>query len=280
MRVHPLADSAARLDPWFAFDVGIPAGPGWCSLAEATGLVGEWLDRLPASVAGLRNVAAAGTSLKFANCILRPLMAILHVHRRVPEFSAADVFVHRRDDGIFDRLALARVPVAALADDAAAGSPSVTVLGGPAELVARAADGIHDVFSPVLQAIRLDGRYGLAGLWGGVSDMIGATSLLVARQSGLPQPLVWARTEQLLDELSGHSGHSRPRPTPFTVHYSGGAAMFTVKGTCCLRYREHGLRAGQAPERCDAYCHTCPFADETLRRRHYATEMERRHTGR
>lgn len=168
MCVHPLADTVARLDSWFDVEFGTPMGPGWCSLAETTDLVGGWLDRLPASGVGLRNVAAAGTSLKLANCVLRPLMALLHAHGRFPDITAADIFVHRQDDGIFDRLALAPVSVVALV-----GSPGVRVVSGPAELVAHAAGRIYDVFSPVVQAIRLNGRHGPPGLWGGVSDMIG-----------------------------------------------------------------------------------------------------------
>jgi hypothetical protein len=261
---HPMTDMGRRLDgrgPRFGFASPVPSGPGWHSLSEAAadGRLTDWLDECPAAQAGMRNVAAAGTSLKLANCVLRPLLATLHLEHRVPDITAADVFVQRRPDGHFGRLGLRPVPL----------------LAGRAELVSALAERIHGVFSPVLHWIRFEGRYGLRGLWGGVLDMIGAASLVVARQTGLPQGQVWSTTEQLLDDVARRASLRTSRPRPFSVRYSGGEAMFTVKGTCCLRYREYGLRAGQCADNESAYCHTCPFADEGLRRRHYAEQMER-----
>ncbi len=268
-----MIEMGRRLDergPRFGFVSPVPAGAGWHSLSEAAtaGLLADWLDECPASRAGMRNVAAAGTSLKLANCVLRPLMATLHLEHRVPDLTAADVFVQRRHVG---RLALRPVLLLGLPGDPEIGRPELRT----AELVGAAAERIHAVFSPVLQGIRAEGRYGLRGLWGGVLDMIGAASLVVARGAGLPQAQVWSTTERLLDEVARRTSLPTRRPQPFSVRYSGGEAMFTVKGTCCLRYREHGLRAGECADNETAYCHTCPFADEGLRRRHYAEQMER-----
>jgi hypothetical protein len=253
------SELAARLDargPRFGFVCPPPADPGWRRLADVDAtLIGRWLDELPAAQAGMRNVAAAGTALRLANCVVRPLMATLHLERQFPDLTSADVYVERLPGG-FGRLALR--PTALLP-----GQPEV------------AAERLYGLFLPVLRAIRVDGKYGLRGLWGGVLDMIGAASLLVARTVGLPQQEVWATTERVLDAIAKHA-HCKVRPQPFTVCYSGGEALFTVKSTCCLRYREHGLRAGEQSDNNDAYCHTCPFADDDLRRRHYAEQMEGR----
>jgi hypothetical protein len=253
------SELAARLDargPRFGFVCPPPADPGWYRLADIdAAMIGSWLDELPAAQAGLRNVAAAGTALRLANCIVRPMMATLHIERQFPDSTPADVYVERLGGG-FGRLALRATPL----------------LPGQPEL---AAERLYGLFLPVLRAIRVDGKYGMRGLWGGVLDMIGAASLLVARTAGLPQRDVWATTERLLDGIATRA-HCKGRPQPFSVCYSGGEAMFTVKSTCCLRYREHGLRAGEQPDNNEAYCHTCPFADDELRRRHYAEQMERR----
>lgn len=253
------SELAARLDargPRFGFACPPPPGPGWHRLADVDAkLVGRWLNELPATQAGLRNVAAAGTALRLANCIVRPLMAMLHIERQFPDITPADAYVQRIDGG-FGRLALRPIPL----------------LRGQPEVVA---ERLYGLFLPVLQAIRADGKYGMRGLWGGLLDMIGAASLLVARTAGLPQHDVWAVTERVLDAIAGRA-QCPGRPQPFTVCYSGGEALFTVKSTCCLRYREHGLRAGEQADSNEAYCHTCPFADDGLRRRHYAEQMERK----
>jgi len=262
---QPLAALAERLDrrgPRFGFVCPPPEGPDWYCLADiaSTGTITRWLNELPAARAGMRNVAAAGTSLQLANCVVRPLLAMLYLEHAFPDLTAADVYVERGRAGSFGRLALRPTPI----------------LSGKDDLIGPAADRIYDLFSPTLQAIRVDGRYGLRNLWGGVLDMIGAASLLIARTAGLPQQRVWSVTERLLDELARRAECAGGRPQPFTVRYSGGEALFTVKGTCCLRYREHGLRAGEQPANDEAYCHTCPFADDDLRRRHYADQLERR----
>jgi hypothetical protein len=73
--------------------------------------------------------------------------------------------------------------------------------------------------------------------------------------------------------------HAQVRPQPFSVPWSGGEAVFTVKGTCCLRYREHGLRPSDHARDRTAFCHTCPFVDECERRQHFADKMAREDVG-
>lgn len=275
---HPTAALARRVagsPAGMHFRLGRPHEPGWFSLAEIAQrpLLDEWLDQLPAGRAGLRNVAAANIALKLTMCVARPLMVALHGERRFPVLTGADVFVRRLADGRFDELALAETPVCAVRPDP--GEVAVPAR----ELITVAADGFFGVLGPVLEALRSSGRYGLKGLWGGTQDMLGATSLLVARRSDLPQWIVWRDVEALLDTLSERVSHAKARPQPFSVPCSRGEALFTVKGTCCLRYREYGLRPSDHARDASAFCHTCPFVDEGTRRQHFTEKVAREDNG-
>lgn len=281
---HPLAATAGELERFghrIGFRYGEPADIGWTGLAELgqPATIDRWLDEQPASHRGLRNVAAASIGLKLTCCVVRPLMASLHVTHRLPRLTPADVRVRRLSHDRFDELALSPVPVYVTVEDALAPDPGAIVVASSDELLEQAAATIYSLLSPTMDALRSRGRYGLRGLWGGVQDMIGATSLLVARRADLPQWAVWRSVERLLDHLGEQVSAARIRPQPFTVPWSGGEAMYTVKGTCCLRYREHGLRPADQSDRSDAFCHTCPFVDECGRRRHYQQELERQATG-
>ncbi|HVX46047.1 MAG TPA: hypothetical protein VHC49_19310 [Mycobacteriales bacterium] len=275
---HPtavLARKVAESPAGMHFRVGRPQEPNWFALAEIAQrpLLDQWLDQLPAARAGLRNVAAANIALKLTMCLARPLMVALHAERRFPALTGADVFVHRQSDGRFDELALAETSVWAVRPE-----PGEVPVGA-AELIAIAADCIFGVLGPVLEALRSSGRYGLKGLWGGTQDMLGATSLLVARRADLPQWIVWRDVEALLDQLSERVSHAKVRPQPFSVPCSRGEAVFTVKGTCCLRYREQGLRPSDHARAASAFCHTCPFVDEGTRRRHFTEKVAREDNG-
>lgn len=278
---HPLVGTARRMcatDLRLAFTT-VPSSQsdGWVSLrAAASGpVIRSWLDELPASAKGMRNVAGARVGLSFACLLVRPLMAVLHLEQRVPVLSPDTVFL-RRQDGQFVQLAVQPTEMYALGDDPDAGHPATHQVPDMARLIEPMGEQLYTALAPVLSAVRAEGRYGLTNLWGGVLDMIGATSLLSARIGRLPQDLVWRRAEQLCDLVGARTEQRRVRyPTPFEVSYSGGDALFTVKGTCCLQYREHGLRAGEDDDSGKAYCKTCPFLREDTRLRRCANTVER-----
>ncbi|MGH3622478.1 MAG: hypothetical protein ACRDQ5_11910 [Sciscionella sp.] len=277
---HPLLGTAARLsamDERIRFSARTPAEAGWVSLSAASAreTVAGWLDELPTSGTGMRNVAGARVGLSLACCIVRPLMATLHIEQRVPVLTPDSVFV-RRARSQFVEFAVAPTEVYALARDPEIGHPALHTVPDVPQLLEQSAHSLYWTLAPVLNAVRAEGRYGLRHLWGGVLDMIGATSLLAARLGGLPQQLVWRRAEQLCELVYSRSEQPKVRyPTPFAVNYAGGDALFTVKGTCCLQYREPGLRAGEQDEHGTAYCETCPFLREDTRLRRCASTAER-----
>lgn len=277
---HPLLGTAARLsamDDRIRFSARMPKGDGWVSLGDASAreTVAGWLDELPTSGSGMRNVAGARVGLSFACCVVRPLMATLHLEHRVPMLALDSTFI-RRAHRQFVEFAVVPTEVYALDGDREIDHPALHPVPDIAQLIEHSARSLYWTLAPVLGAVRAEGRYGLPHLWGGVLDMIGATSLLAARLGGLPQQEVWRRAEQLCSLVYSYSEQRKVRyPTPFAVNYSGGDALFTVKGTCCLQYREHGLRAGEQDEQGTAYCKTCPFLAEDTRVRRCVRTVER-----
>jgi hypothetical protein len=278
---HPLVGTADRMsatDPRLDFaTITSNEQDGWVSLREAAShkVVRDWLDELPMSSQGMRNVAGARVGLSFACLLVRPLMAVLHMENRVPVLTP-DTVLLRRAAGQFVQMAVLPTEMYALPTDPDIEHPRVHRVHDVSRLTERMADELYGALAPVLSTVRAEGRYGLSNLWGGVLDMIGATSLLSARIGRLPQEMVWQRAEQLCDLINERSEQRRVRyPRPFEVSYSGGDALFTVKGTCCLQYREHGLRAGEQDDAGTAYCKTCPFLREDTRLRRCASTVER-----
>lgn len=285
--VHPLLETAgrlARLDTRVRFDTEAPAAGGWVSLADAATPenVRAHLDALGADRRGMRSVAAAQLVAGLACTVVRPLMAMLHVQRRVPALPPEYSYVRAPDGGRFEQLALLGQTLATLPDDPCRDHPAVRTVPGTDELLTEAATAIDAALTPVLRTIRVQGRYGLPQQWGAVFDMIGATSLLSARMAGLDQQRTWRHAQRLCALVRERVEASRAcLPRPFPVAWSGGDALYTVKGTCCLRYREHGIRAGEpAPDDAGgtAYCKTCPFLCDETRRTECREQMEREST--
>lgn len=281
---HPLVSSAstlAGLDTRVRLGTDVPVGPTWTSLAEAASpeLIRGHLDVLGGHRRGMRTVAAAQFDASLACTVVRPLMALLHTEHRVPVLRPEHTYVRAPDGGRFDALALRPGLLTALPSDPAAGHPAVRAVSDMDDLVACAADTIDTALTPVLRTVRIEGRYGLPQLWGAVLDMIGATSLLTARIAGIDQQRAWAHAQRLCQLVQERVEQERAcHPRPFSVTWSGGEALYTVKGTCCLRYREHGLRAGDpTPDDAEdtAYCKTCPFLRDDTRRLQCRDQMER-----
>lgn len=282
--VHPLVASAARLaglDARVRFETSVPAGDGWVTLTEAARAenVRARLDALGGWRRGMRGVAAAQLAASLACCVVRPVMALLFVEHRVPDLDGDTTLVQAVDGGRFERLVVLPGTVTALPADPTAGRAEVRTVAGQGELLEVAADLVEGTLSPALRTIRGEGRYGMSQLWGAVLDMIGATSLLTARIGGLDQQQVWSEAQRLCGMVQARAEQpTASNPRPFPVTFSGGEALYTVKGTCCLRYREHGLRAGEAPadgSTDTAYCKTCPFLRDDARLTRCSEQMER-----
>jgi hypothetical protein len=270
----------SELDGRTRFLTRVPSSAGWANLLDVARpeAVDAQLDELGGRRRGMRSVAAAQLAASIACTVVRPVMAMLFVERRVPEASPEMFFVEAPTGGRFERLAVLPGTVTALDTDAAADHPATRAVSDPEALLEAAAEVVDRALSPVLRAIRVEGRYGLAQSWGAVLDMIGATSLLTARLAGLDQRVVWGQAQRLCAMVRQRVEQPKASaPRPFFVEFSGGEALYTVKGTCCLRYREHGLRAGEALSVGAveaAFCKTCPFLRDDTRRTRCSTQME------
>jgi hypothetical protein len=170
-------------------------------------------------------------------------MALLHLENNVP---VATFWVHR-EGAAFTALAIDATSYERARLD-------------------RSADQLCTVFTPIFADLRAIGRYGRAPMWGGLLDMVGATSMLAARIGNVSRPQTWQRVEilsSLIEERIRPIKPKRPHCTPIALT-SGGHEPITVKGTCCLKYREHGLRVGLGTDS-PAYCKTCPHIPDGVR---------------
>ncbi|WP_163508488.1 hypothetical protein [Fodinicola acaciae] len=260
MSLGDAADRLSRLDPRLAFRAGQPSGAGWIPLAEAADP--RVLERWIGARARAANVATARVALHLAARVVRPLMALLHLENCLPVATAERFFVHR-DGASFDALAI----------DADAYEPA---------RLPRVADQLCQVFTPIYQGLRRSGRYGLGPMWGGLLDMVGATSMLVARIGDVSRSDTWHQVETLnglIEERIRPVRPKRPRCVPVALS-AGQHEPFTVKGTCCLKYRETGLRVGQLTDT-TAYCKTCPHIPDGVRqdrcRPGIVRDLERHH---
>lgn len=249
------ADRLSRLDARLAFHLGRPSGPGWVALAEADQpTLAHWIEETAQARGCASNVATARVALNLAARVVRPLMALLHLENRVP--TGAQFWVHR-EDAAFTALAIDSTRYEQARLDHCA-----------AQLCA--------IFTPIYQDLRATGRYGRGPMWGGLLDMVGATSMLAARVGDVSRPRTWQRVETLsclIEERIRPVRPKRPRCTPIALP-SGGREPITVKGTCCLKYREHGLRVGLGTDS-TAYCKTCPHIPDGVRQDRCLPGIER-----
>jgi hypothetical protein len=220
----------------------------------------------------LRNAAAAQFGASLACAVVRPLMAMLHLYESAPVVTPTTAFARRRA-GRFRDLCLIPAEMLTTRDG---DHPALRPVADAEDLLRHTADTIVTLLAPSLRALRVEGRFGLNQLWGSVLDMIGATSLLVGRLADLDQTKVWRHAERLCALVQERVDNPRVKyPTPFSVPWHGRDAMFIVKGTCCLQYREYGLRAGEPDDEGKAYCKTCPFLGEQDRIDGCASQLER-----
>ncbi len=260
VRTGPLAATLARLrhlDEYLVAEVGPPRREGWYDLDRVVddGHLDTWLKHLVRTHDGQRDVAGAYLGSWLAGALVAVPMSTLVLERRVPHVGAG-MWLHRHDDGWFDRVAFASAPVAILADDPDADHPHTVVTGDHASLAEQFAESLVKQLSPLLWAVRQRASYGLRGLWGAVADNIAGAALRAARQSGTDGWAAWAQAQVVLDHVAAREATLRRRPMPFPVSWSGGEALFQVNGTCCLYYK---TQDGPLDPDGDSYCTTCPF---------------------
>lgn len=256
----PLSSTFARLqhlDEYLIAEVGPPRGENWYDLDRVVddGYLDAWLNDLARAHDGQRDVAGAYLGSWLARTLVGVPVAALVLERRMPHLGGG-VWLHRHEDGWFDRVAFASASVDVLADDPDTGRCDTVVFDDPTTLHDRYAEALVATLSPLLQAVRRRASYGLRGLWGAVADDIAGAALHAARQSGTDGWAAWSQADIVLDRLATRQENMRKRPSPFPVTWSGGESLFQVKGTCCLYYKTHD---GPLDPDGDSYCTTCPF---------------------
>lgn len=262
----PLADTAHRLQPihhTFAFALE-SSGSGWSALADVTDArVRGWLDQLTETTGGHRNVAASYLVLGLTGCVATPLMAAFLLHRRGLPVDGPHASV-RLDGSRFDLLALPSGDVDVLPGDPAAAGAGAVVVDEHA-LASRVARRLHAVMAPVIEAVRRHAPYGERPMWSSVADRLAGPAVLAANLGGSHAHHGWQQTQSIIDHLASLGASIHRRPRLLEVPWSGGSAVSTVKGTCCLKYLECGLRPRDAAERPHDYCGGCPYVSDDVR---------------
>ncbi len=268
----PLKETSIRLTriyQRFGFEVGIPVGDAWISISDACSPeeVIPWLDQLTHTTGGRRDVAASYLGMWFAGVVARPLTALYLHELRAPASHLSHAAIRRLPDGRIDRLALPNSAMFALANDPGARHSDTRVVTNRNALADLVADNLFVLLDPFMIAIRANASYGRRGLWGSVADMIGGGSLQLARHTGMDQWTAWAEAWDLIERLAirGASVNNRPRPLP--IQWSGGETLFTVKGTCCLRYKDRGCSNA-------TYCSSCPLTEDEPRALRYLQKVQ------
>ncbi len=270
----PMAVTLERLaavDPWFAAQLGLPAGDDWLLFDELAveGRLSDWVDELAARHDGHRDVAGSYLGGWLASAAIIVPTAALVLERRLP-VPSGPLWVHRHPDGWFDRVAFEHPHVLVTDSDPAADHPDATTVGEH-ELLAIHARGLVERLSPVLDAVRARTPFGRRGLRGAVTDELASAALWAARAGATDIDAAWRTATALIDALSEQTPWVRVRPRPFPVATAASETLFTVKSTCCLYYKTQP----QPPDPCgDSYCTTCPFRDDTSRHERLAAHLQ------
>jgi hypothetical protein len=276
-----LAETGARLaavDEHLGFVVGEPAGSSWVRLDDvvSSGLVDRYAEEVVAQE-GRRDVAGSYLGARLVGPLGLRTAGAVCLDRRAPDPALGNVRVRRNAEAGFDGLAFVRPAMAVLPGDpaAASGDPGVVVVDDLEALVDWWAERLVAAAAPLVDAIRDRLPFGRRCLWGGLADRIAFPALALARRrggSGSRGADAWAESTTLIDALARHAPMRFARPKPFVVDWSGGQAWFSVKGTCCLRYR---TAPEPDPHGADN-CNSCPILDPCQRLTRWRGHLETR----
>ncbi|MGQ0615965.1 MAG: hypothetical protein ACT4PW_03075 [Acidimicrobiia bacterium] len=272
----PLAGTVARVGAVYGEDarlcLGIDGGSRWLRLdAVLAGGLDTLFADVEADAGGRRDYAGAAVAAGLADALVTAGWPALLLDRRLPDVRPVNVAVRRHEDEAwFDRVALLTPGCFALPGDPEAGYSDVAVVGTVADLHERFAAQLVDAVGPWFAAVRARAPFGRRGMWGQLADAVCATALGTARHAGTDQRAAWDEAQDVLDHVAARVPELRVRPQPFPVRWSGGEALFQVKGTCCLWYVcEKAAEYGD-----DAYCSSCPLRDDGSRRSRLTAWLE------
>ncbi|TDD96397.1 ferric iron reductase [Jiangella asiatica] len=263
-RVHDTFGFATTVDDAATVDRPGPTGStthgGWTRLTDAITeprTVQGWLGRIARATGGHRNVAASYLVLRLTGCVATPLIAAYLLEERGLPLDPPTTYVHAEHDQ-FDVLALTG---GRIDDDVDAGAVALR---------------LHRVLAPVIDTVAANAPYGVRTMWSSVADRLGGPTVLAASLGGLDPSTAWRRTQDVVDRLTDLGAPIRRRPRLVEVPWSGGLAVTSVKGTCCLKYVEHDLRPRDAAHSPAAFCGGCPYVDDGVRVAKRRAALERR----
>lgn len=198
----------------------------------------------------------ASVPATLVEALLSAALPPLLVERRLPDVRPSNIAARLHAEHFwFDAITLRSTRCTVLDSDPADGDPDVETVADVAGLHHQLADVLVEAGTAWFPAVRKRAPFGRRGMWGQLADEVHGIALWTARSTGLDQRTVWAEAEAIVDAIAVRVPELRVRPRPFPVAWSGGEALWQVKGTCCLWYT-----TVPESEREDAsYCTACPL---------------------
>ena len=270
--LHASARRIAAIDEYIAFDIDTTTGDGWGAWGEVIdgGHLDAFFDQVAAGHDGRalpKDTTAAFLGGGFVAALVSAPVALLVLEQRVPQFTPADLSIHRHSAGYFDRVAFGDGRFAALPSDPDADHAAAVIVASVDELSHQLAAAVVQCLEPVLAEIRRRAPFGLRGLWGFVGDEAASVELTVAPDR---EPTI---SKRFVDAVAALTPHLRTRPTLCTIDGPNGPHRFSIRSSCCLWYKTPGAEDRIANGEF-AYCSTCPLPDDADRRQQLRANLD------
>jgi hypothetical protein len=257
----------------YAVRIGVPAEPGWRSLADAVPDVAEWCAqaRERDNPNRLASVAATAVGGALVHAVLGRVTAALVLERRAWDVHAARLAVYPDSDGYpAGRVAVSDESLLVLPDDPAAGHADVEVLPDLPALLDRVAAAAVATLRPLLDAVRAATRYGLVPLWNSAADAVRGAATYAPLYAGAEREPARALAAALVDALAAHGARIRDRGGQEPVEWGAETYAVPVRAACCLYYKTEP----EVERPSDAYCMTCPFLPSPDRRERFGAFVD------
>jgi FhuF 2Fe-2S C-terminal domain len=152
------------------------------------------------------------------------------------------------DEGLVERVGIRRPTLAVLPTDPLAGSPGVSVSAELTALIGWAADRAWATLDPLIDELHRATRYGVVPIWNLVADAILSPATAAPLLAGLDQRAGHAVGAGLIDRLIGCGAPIRRRGTVREQRVDGRLLLASVRGSCCLYFRQD-----------QELCESCPL---------------------
>ena len=247
---------------WWSITVGRPSGGGWVevsSLGDDTTITAIY-SRMLDIAAGRADVAAVFAAA-MTSILVEPLVSSIVIDQRSWSLDRGQHAVRFDPEGFVAAHTISPdTPLSVLHGDAFDGRTDVIVVDDVRRLIDDVAPAMIAVLRPIFLGIRRLAPYGLAGLWGGVADQIGAVAIRTAHEFQLDADTSWRTAEALIDAIRRRVEEPVTAPSRELIDCGGRPINVSVKGTCCLLYK---IAAADGEE---AYCMRCPLLTAQARR--------------